>query len=683
MRLTLPGPPPNQLIAVILGLSSRQQSIFPNQTNPLSDMNFRSIVLLLLAIAGLGTGLGAQNDVLFSYDGRQVTVDEFRYVFFKNNPAKKDPSLQDLKEYLDLYINFKLKVAEAEAARVDTIPTVRRDLNNYTDQLFRSYLERTLLDTLVREAYERMHHDIRASHILVSVGQDATPEDTLRAWNLAMNIRQRLMKKGSDFEAIAMEESQDRFASENKGDLGYLTTLTLPFYHFENTLYNTPENQVSMPVRTSLGYHLVRPVARRPAMGTVTVKHILIKLNEDASEEEVSKAKARIDSFQAAINGGASFDSLAMRYSDDQMSAPRGGLMEPFGAGRMVPAFEEEVYSLKEGQLSKPFRTTYGFHLVQMVERTPIGSFEEVEAGIRRKIQRDERFDIARQKLVRELQGKHGFVEFPDRLNAYAVYLDTTVLQASWAFEGFTNPGDAALFYLGNDEYTAGDLFRYIEQWQARRRDTDFETTLQHYYGQFRERTVLEHGLMKQYPDYARLRQEYHDGIMMFAMMDQEVWTRAIQDTAGLEAYWAENKSNHMWQQRIRATVVSVADEANAAKVAKQLRKKPVEKVLTKINKKKEVAASRNVTAERGREPLLDQVDWAPGLYGPLPDDDNGFAVVQVHEILAPMPKALHEARGLFISDYQQHLEREWVKALRSKYKVQVHENRLSKLLHN
>lgn len=644
-------------------------------------MIHRSIVVLLLAVVGLGFSLRAQDEVLFSYDGRQVSLDEFRYVFYKNNPAKQNPTIQDLKDYLDLYINFKLKVAEAEAARVDTIPTVRRDLNNYTDQLFRSYLERGLLDTLVREAYNRMKHDIRASHILISVGQDATPEDTLKAWNLAMNIRQRLMKKGTDFELIAMEESQDRFASENKGDLGYLTALTLPFYHFESTLYNTPVKQVSMPVRTSLGYHLVRPVAKRPAMGTVSVKHLLLKLGEDSSEEAVKKAKARIDSFYAAIQGGTSFDSLAVKYSDDQISAARGGLMESFGAGRMVPAFEEVVYDLKDGQLSKPFRTSYGYHLVQMVERTPVGSFEEVEEGIKRKIQRDERFDITRQNLFRELQGKHGFVEFPDRLDAYAVYLDTSIFRAQWAFEGFTNPADAALFYLGNEEFAAGDLFRYIEQWQVRRRDPDFETTLRQYYQQFRERTVLEHGLVKQYPDYARLRQEYHDGIMMFAMMDQEVWSRAIQDTTGLEAYWAEKKADHMWKERVRATVVSVADENNAAKVAKQLRKRSVEKVLAKVNKKQEVAASREVTAERGREAVLDRIDWTPGLHGPVPDDDGGFAIVQVHEILAPMPKALNEARGLFISDYQQHLEREWVKALRSKYNVKVYEERLSKLV--
>ena len=624
-----------------------------------------------------------QSPTLFSFDDESVSLSEFKYVYFKNNPNNPDPTLEDLQEYLKLYINFKLKVAEAENKQVDTLPNVRRDLSNYLEQLYKSSLEKILMADLVDEAYKRMQQDVRVSHILISVAPDAKPEDTLKAYQKIMSIRDRLIG-GEDFEKVAMEVSDDKYVQENKGDIGYITALSVPFYNFETAAYETPVGSVSLPVRTRLGYHLVHPTDKRPAMGSMEVAHILVKVPDDATEADFKKAKAKADSLYQLLQNGADFSEVAKAHSDDQMTADNGGLMEPFGAGRMIPTFEIAAYNLKhDGDISKPFKSRFGYHIIKRVSRTGIGEKADVAEDLKKKIQRDERFNIARERQLEAYKKKFSYVEFPDRFEPLTKLVDSTLLEGKWKYSGLSKSMNKTLFMLQDQEYTADDFLKFVAQNQVRQRGITPKAALEQMYEKFKERSILEYGISKVDEDYPMLKQEYHDGILMFALMDDQVWSKAIKDTAGLEAYYAQHKSDHMWDTRAHAKIYTIHDPAQADKIRQKAEKWDDEKLLSKFNEEGQepVLTISEVKVEKGTNPMVDTTGWKEGFGKMQQVNDSTMEVVRVMGTISPEPKALDEARGAFISDYQQYLEKTWVESLRKKYPVTLHEDLLQKLL--
>lgn len=638
---------------------------------------------LLISVSSL---LYAQQDttILFTYNGQPVTLQEFAYVFHKNNPDKSKPTLSQLEDYLELYINFKLKVAEAEAQQIDTLPQVKRDLTNYLDQLYRSYLDKILLDTLFKEAYHRMQTDVRTRHILVSLPKNPSPEDTLKAYRKAMQLRERILD-GTPFSVVAREASDDDFSGKNGGDIGYITAFAVPFYNFESAVYNTPLGKVSLPVRTRLGYHLIMPVERRQAMGEVTLSHILLRIPENADAAQVNTIQRRADSIYRALQQGAPFDSLALRYSEDMVSRQQGGRMQPFGSGKMISAFDSMAYSLDLGEISRPFKTIYGYHIIRKEDVTPIPDSSTAREMLRQKLARDTRYAEARQALAHHYKTSYGFVSYPDRLSPVLPYIDSTLMAAQWENPGIAAEKDKSLFLLGDREYSISDFLSFIASRQVRKRDISKEELVQDYFDAFVDRKVLEYGLSKTFPDYPLLRQEYRDGILMFAMMDKKVWNKAVVDSAGLQAYYADNASNHMWQERVVADIFTISKRKAAEKLQKKATKWDNDKLLRKINKKYAdsipVVTLQTVTVEKNVNPYVDSTGWVIGVSPIYTTPDSTFKVVRIKERLTPMPKKLNEARGAYISDYQQYLDKKWIESLRRKYTIEVNTSYLQKLL--
>lgn len=646
-------------------------------------MNRIAWLWVLFLVCTAATVKGQKSPALFTYGNESVSLDEFEYVFKKNNPTNTDPTLQDLKDYMELYINFKLKVAEAEKQKIDTLPTVQRDLTNYLDQLYRSYMDRYLLDTLFKEAYERMQYDIRTRHILIAIDPTATPEDTLLAYKNIMDTRQRVLK-GESFDKIAKEVSEDKYASKAGGDIGYITAMSLPFYNFENAVYNTPIGSVSLPIRTRMGYHLVQPVEKRPAMGTVTMSHILVRVPAEADQAMEANLKHRADSIYNALVNGAPFDSLAYRYSEDMVSKPRGGKMEPFGSGKMIASFDSTAYHLEVGEVSRPFRTTYGYHIIRKDEQQPIASKEEIKEGLQRKLARDNRYEVGRERLERRFMEELGYLAFPERVEAMLPFIDSSLYKANWNNPGLGDQEDKALFQLGEKEFTMRDFLAFIDVRQVRRRDISLEDLLQLYYDSFQQRNILEYGLGQMYPEYPLLAQEYHDGILMFALMDKMVWNKAVEDTTGLKAFYDANKTNHMWSNRAVADVYAFTEKSAAEKATKKLAKWGTDKLLAKLNKnagENPIVTHTKVTVEKGVNSWVDTTGWRIGVSDVYPESDSTFIVVEVTELLDPMPKTLQEARGAFISDYQAKLEKDWTARLRDEYVISVKEDLLKTLL--
>ena len=642
---------------------------------------FTGCFFLSLTVAGAQPNDQKTSDpVLFKIGDETVTRSEFEYVFKKNN-ANAHFHEKELRDYLDLYIKFKLKVKEAEEMQIDTLPNVRNELETYRNQLLNSFVEKELIDTLLAHTYKRMEQDVKVSHILVKLDPDASPADTLKAWNTIMDIRKRLIR-GENFEKVAIDKSEDPYVKQNKGDLGYFTALQIPFIDFETAAYETAIGKVSMPIRTRLGYHLIKPTDRRPAMGQVQVAHILIKTDTSWSKKQLDEAKSKADEAYGKLRSGGDWDEITAVYSDDVSNKDKGGALQPFGTGRMVAEFENAALALKkDGDFSAPIKTNYGYHIIKRINHSPIPSFGEVKEDLKKNLMQGERFTKAKESLVNKYQRNYGYIEYPQAFDEVFSLLDSTYYRGNWRvnnIESYKKP----VFEIEKEKYVQEDLIRYIYDNQRKFRAGSLEAIFQNIKSQLVQESVLEYGLGIKYPEFVRLRQEYKDGIVMFDLMEKKVWAKAIEDTAGLRAYYNDHKEEYKWGPRLDVDVFTITDAKMVKKIKKKAKKSSNAELLEKYNEagKEPVLIISSGRFEKGANPDLEKVAWQEGLTQTFSDTAK-VVLVRVNKVLDPMPKTLGEARGFFIADYQDHLEQVWLADLRKRYPVTVNEEVLKSLL--
>src|SRR5690554_1578899 len=376
-------------------------------------MYWKKCLLLFITIVTFGSTSWSQkkgDEVVMTVNDEEITKSEFLQVYLKNNDNPKYDKAS-LDEYLELYKKFKLKVAEAEALGYDTIPSLKRELEGYKEQLAHPYLiDSSKTKELLKEAYDRMQHEIKASHILINVKPNASPEDTLKAYNKALALKKRI-ENGEDFGAVASGPggSEDPSAKQNKGDLGYFTAFQM-VYPFETAAYNLKEGEVSMPVRSSYGYHIVKVFDKRKARGTITTAHIMVALSENSNRSDIQNAEKKINEIYKELEEGKSFEKLARLYSDDQGSKNKGGHLPAFGSGtnqRMVTEFEDAAFALEnDGDYSEPIKTDYGFHIVKRIDYKALGSFEELKAEIQQKLNRGDRAKQTEKAFINKLKAR-------------------------------------------------------------------------------------------------------------------------------------------------------------------------------------------------------------------------------------------------------------------------------------
>lgn len=635
-----------------------------------------AFVASVLVVTALNAG--AQNDpVLLTVDGQAVRVSEFSAVYKKNN---RDASIDraDLENYLDLYINFRLKVREAEALKLDTVKKFREEFKGYQKQLAKPYLtDKEVTEQLVREAYDRSKEDVRASHILIKVAPDALPKDTLAAYIKAIEARKRIVK-GEKFDALAKQLSEDPSAKENGGDLGYFSSMRM-VYPFENAAYTTPVGQVSMPVRTRFGYHIVKVTDRRPAQGEVLAAHIMIKTGAEATEEQKKAAKDKITEVQQMLKNEAKFEDLAAKYSEDKGSARNGGQLPWFGSGRMVAKFEETAFALKNnGDISEPIETSYGWHIIKRIDRRGIQPFAEVEKDLRAKVAKDSRSQMSEESVIKRIRKEYGVTENTANRDELLSVITDSLIEGRWD-ANLANGMNKVVLTIGQEKFTQWDFAQWIGKNQVRRVKEDLAVVLNGMFTTYVKEMLLayeEARLEQKYPEYKTLMKEYRDGILLFDLTDQKVWTKAVKDTVGLEKYYNGNKSMFMWPERADAEIYHCMKDSVVAPLKGMLEKKLKKGAPSKddIVKQFNNGSLLNLRVdakkyEKGEEDLLNKATWAKGLYGPFEEGSNKVYIL-INEILPPQPKTLKEARGLVTADYQSYLEREWIKELRNKYKV-------------
>ncbi|MCB0661350.1 MAG: peptidylprolyl isomerase [Saprospiraceae bacterium] len=644
---------------------------------------------VLIAMLFFTTGLLAQNadPVLFSVNGVPVHVSEFDYIYSKTNQKKADYSKASLEDYLDLYIKFKLKVQRAKEMKLDTIPSLINELEGYRRQLADSYLiDREVTDKLVKEAYERSKTDVDISHIMVSLPLNPSPADTSLAYKKIKSARDRL-KKGEDFGQVAVDISTDKGVDKHKGHIGYINVL-FPngFYALENAAYSLKAGQVSDILRTPSGYHLVKLNGTRPARGEMEVAHILLRAK---SEDEMAAKKSTIDSLYKLLEAGSAFEELAKTYSDDSQSAKKGGYIGFFGINRYEEQFEEAAFALEnDGQLSKPFQTSLGWHIVKRISKKDIPAFNIAKSGWQTKIKQDARFEIAKDAMIQRIKAENNFREDRDALEAFVTTLDSSFFDFRW------KPGNirsaAKLFAIGNEMNTTVSHFEeYLSKSTRDRiamRDVySAEEAARMLYDKYVNENCLayeERHLEEKYPDFKALMREYEEGILLFEATKIEVWDKASQDSVGLAEFFKTVDGNYMWDRRAVISIyrvdASLKDQIEDIRTFSKTNRP--DQVLAKYNANNEgdkpLVTAVQQTIERGKKPILDQMLWEVGSLSPIESSmrDKSLTFFKIEDILEIGPKSLEEARGYVVADYQDFLEKEWVKELQGKYEVEVNQ---------
>jgi peptidyl-prolyl cis-trans isomerase SurA len=618
------------------------------------------------------------NSTLLTVGGDVVTRGEFMTIYKKNNSS---PTAISVTDYLDLFINFKLKVKEAKDLGLDTAKTFSSELRGYRKQLATPYLtDKEVNDKLLTEAYDRSKKDVRAAHILIKCDAEALPKDTLIAYKKAVSLRDRVLK-GEDFNKLAEQFSDDPSAKENKGDLGYFTVFNM-VYPFETAAYSTQKGQVSMPVRTRFGYHLVKVEDMRDAQGTIHTAHIMVKLPKDAKQADIDAAKLKIDEVYTKLKAGEKFDDLAAKYSDDKASAKKGGELPWFGTGRMVPEFETAAFKLNtDGEYSEPVLTQYGWHIIKRLEKKGVASFDDVKVEFKSKIGKDSRAEKSKTSLVNKIKAEAAFKEDRKMLLDFNKAIDSTIYDGNWK----TDKAAAltkVIFNLGNKNYTQADFAKFIASRQTKRaKDVSIQSIVNTMYDKFVEESALTYEdtqLEGKYPAFRDLLNEYRDGMLLFEITDKKVWSKAVEDTLGLKGYYDANKNNYMWGERADVTIFKFANKEVAERFRKYMKKNAKnnptnDQILKEMNKTSQLdlQIEEGVYSKKDNE-TVDKVSWVAGTMSADMDAEKSIIIVRVNKVLAPSPKSIAEARGLITADYQNYLEKEWIGMLRKKYTVTV-----------
>lgn len=641
--------------------------------------------LLLTLISFLWTGLiqaQTPDPVLFTIDGQPVPASEFSYIYAKNNRDDADFSEASLRDYLDLYTKFKLKVREAYAMGLDTVSTLQTELAGYRKQLADSYLtDKEITDRLVDEAYKRMQEDVQVAHILIKTNPNVAT-DTLAAYGKIQAIYKRL-QAGEAWDEVARKSSEDNATKDAGGNLGYITAL-LPngFYSFETAAYETPVGQYSAPVHTTLGYHIVKVLNKRQARGELDIAHILLRVKADGSDDKA--VKMRIDDLYAQLKAGGRFEELAKKSSEDKTTAERGGAIGPIVINQYERSFEDAVYALaNDGDYTAPVRTRLGWHIIKRVRKRPMMTMDQAKRKIETQISRDERITAARQTMVNRIKKEAGYTIDENVYNQFVSMAGEDLQTYRWQVP---NVPPATLITLGGDSYSNIDFGNYIRN-NARTRmgmakGTANKEILDKVLADFVNEKALfyeEKNLSAKYPEFKSLMREYEEGILLFEATKVNVWDKASKDTVGLEAFHAAHVNDYMWDERLEIATVTL-DSASLNQlptIKKWAAKKPIDVVAAKAAKKKiGMTVTRKIYQKE--DPLPAGITWAAGQKADLPDS-TGF--VSVEKVIPPTPKTLDEARGYIIADYQDQLEKDWIASLQAKYPVKVNDAVLMSLV--
>lgn len=636
-------------------------------------------LVLFLTICFNLIAQNTKNEVLFSIDSNEYKIDEFKRIYLKNLDLVKDDSQKDLNQYLELFIGYKLKVNKAYKLGLQNNTKYQSELNSYRNQLSKSYLnDSKVTNQLIEEAYNRSLKEIKASHILLSFDESIKGADTLAFYNKALALKKQI-ENGESFESVALANSQDPSVSDNKGNLGYFSAFRM-VYPFESAAYKTAVGQISNPVRTRFGYHLIKVTDSRDNKGEVTVAHIMILNPSDANDDAKLKAKQTIDDISKKLQQGESFEALASQFSEDKSTAVKGGVLQRFGTGQLSSeAFESVAFSLeKSGDISQPFESGFGWHIVKLIEKHPVKSFADSKSELENKIKRDERSIIITNTLASKLKSKYTLEVNKTQYKNIEKTVTDAIYSQTWELpkEDISIKDD--LLVIDKTKKVATMSFAsYIQSQQKNKQTTKPVTKLvSELFESWKGEQLIAYytdNLEREFPDFKNVMDEYRDGLLLFDLMEKEIWDKSKTDTIGLQNFYNLNKSKYNWKERFDVDILSSTDATVIESAQKMLQKgKSIEYIKSKLNKKDKVAIMVKSGLFEKNYDILDKIsNLTMGSNNTYKDANYSF-VVHVKNIKPAEIKALEDFKSKVINDYQQYLESTWVDELKKEFKISI-----------
>ncbi len=712
-----------------------------------------------------------RSKTIVTIDGTPVSTDEFLYIYNKNNLNDGHVSRKEIRDYLDLFVNFKLKVREAEILGLDKDSLFIEELEGYRKQLANPYLTETrLLDSLAGVTYGRLHEEINASHILIRTPLEAPPADTLAAFEKIADLREKIVS-GEDFGQMATKYSEDPSAGENKGNLGYFSAMQM-VYPFEEAAYGLSIDSISQPVRTNFGYHLIKVHDRRPSQGKIQVSHILVRALESLSSSDSTLAANRAWEIYQRAKNKEDWELLCRQFSEDVGTKMKGGTLPLFKTGDIsnIPSFEKAAFELEKiGDISMPVRTAYGWHIIRLDSRQALESFDALKPKIRANLSANSRARLNQQELVKRLKVENNFKENQEVISEALSYANDSLINGSWQPHYQWGNQQKVLFSIEKISYKVESFYQYVQQKQPLKNDSEPVEMMRKAYISFYKECLINYEddhLADKYYDYKMLYKEYRDGILLFQLMETKVWNQAVKDTSGLRIYFEGNQDHYQWGSRAVATIFNVADQDALDEVGRFLEQgyfdygkfdfygtsgsfnkaqlgildnvsqfllqgedrylvlkyhsgdknnqqiyndildhlsrfnigadrieiisldkgaqeflmfvasNSIKDLEENINKKNPLTIQvESGNYQQGDSHLVDQVEWEKG--NSTLGIDNRLVLVAIKEILPGGDQDLQEIKGQVISDYQTKLEIDWVAELRAKYQIDIYENQV------
>ena len=631
----------------------------------------------------------AKNDdpVLMTINGKDVKLSEFEYLYNKNNSQQTQK--QSIDEYVDMFVTYKLKVADAVAAGIDTTASFRGEFQGHRNELAAPYFtDNSTMDRLVNEVYARMQEDVNVSHIMIHISEDPVKNKANKA--RLDSIRKEFKAGNGTFEELAKKYSTDRSTSNRGGLMGWIVANRWP-YSFEEAAWATQVGEVSDVIETFAGYHIILVNDRRKTLGQVNAKHIL-KLTHGKTPEDAEKAKVQIDSIYNVLVAktpaelDAAFSEMA-RIESECGSRQQGGDLGWFGVGQMVPEFESATFALNDGQLSQPIRTQFGWHIIYRVASKGLAPLEECKPSITMAINNDDRGMLPEKEMAAKMRAKHNpqvvsknykkLIKDLEKIGAF----DSTFI-AKYA------DSDMAIIKIGKESTPVKKVIQQVKSSIAISKDVEFgksqiEKALEIEMSIFAmgyERAHLE----DMYPEFRNLVNEYHDGILLYEISNRNVWEKAAKDKEGLEQYFQANKAKYdNWTApKYKGFVIftssdSIMGEAQKFLEGKDLDVDSVANALRQQFGRKDVRVER-VIAAKGENAIVDYVAF--GGEKPTSDKSKWHCYFGYQGKLLTSPEEAADVRGAVTSDYQGKLEKEWVEGLKAKYPVKINQKVLNQL---
>lgn len=610
-------------------------------------------------------------EILIAINNQEITVDEFLEVYNKNINLVKDESQKDIDDYLELYLNYKLKLLEARALKYDQKQSYKQEFEGYKKQLQQKYLtDKHVTEELVKEAYNRTIQEVKAQHILVRTNTD---QDTLVALEKLKVLRNRFLNEDFDLLQKELHDGKNIFVE----DLGYFSAFKM-VYDFENAAFNTPTGNVSQPFKTQFGYHIVKVLNKRRSRGQAKAAHIMIAHN---SKDSLQTPEQRINELHRLLLQGESFENLAKQFSDDKSSAVNGGNLKPFSSGEInSEIFVDTAFSLEDGAISNPIRSKFGWHIIKLISTIPVKDFEDIKFELEQKIKRDSRSSLIKKKMIESLKKQYQ-IEAPNRDEISSLFLKAEG-QNDWILNDGVEPQDQFV-KIQNRIFTHKDFLEFLNKNLRASNNTALSESVLMSYNTFIGEQLIQYKkdqLPLENLEYAQILKEYEEGLLLFDIMQDKIWNGAKNDSIGLLEYYENNKAKFVTPAKITGTIARSKSKSALKKAIKLWADgRTNDDIAAVLNAKRQQLILSTGTFELNNPLLPKKNKFNKGISSIFPIDDS-YVVLNISAQVPEEVQSFEASKGAVISSYQTELEKRWIETLRAKYDISINKNALNAL---